>query len=411
MRTLMRAVALGMATVALAPALADTKAGVEAWNRGDYRGAVEQWRKAAIAGDPDAQFNMGQAYKLGRGVPVDMAMAESWYRKAAMQGHAQAEDNYGFALFDQKKFGEALPWLEKSVARGEPRAQLVLGTMLFNGDGVERDWVRAYALMVRSSAAGLPQGSQTLAEMDKYIPEDQRQKGIVLAHQYEARVARNDYQPEVAGGASGGPAPAPGPAVRPTDLPPSNYAPGFTARPAVGAPYAAPSDAPPEPKPARVKKPKPGKTPPPQIAYGGDAPPAPGASGGYPANGPAYGPGTGYAPPPAATDAPPPEPRPLRPAPQPVRPTPRPVATAPVAEAAGGGWRLQFGAFRDEGNARNLWATLKGKVSGLGGMQPYLRRTGGITKLQAGPVSSQAEAAGLCVAVKRAGSECVPVRP
>jgi cell division septation protein DedD len=82
-----------------------------------------------------------------------------------------------------------------------------------------------------------------------------------------------------------------------------------------------------------------------------------------------------------------------------------------VAVASGGGWRVQFGAFRDEGNAKALWSRLKGQVGGLAGMQPYLRRVGPITKLQAGPVRSQADAARLCGAVKRAGSECVPVAP
>src|SRR6184192_3651167 len=126
MRTLIGAVALSLTAVAVTmPALADTKTGVDAWNRGDYAGAVTEWRKAAVAGDPDAQFNLGQAYKLGRGVPVDMAMAESWYRRAAQQGHVQASDNYGLALFQDGKQGEAVPWLEKSAARGEPRAQLV----------------------------------------------------------------------------------------------------------------------------------------------------------------------------------------------------------------------------------------------------------------------------------------------
>src|SRR3569623_2461523 len=97
-----------------------------------------------------------------------------------------------------------------------PRAQLVLGTMLFNGDAVQRDWVRAYALLVRSSAAGLPQGSQTLAEMDKYLPTAQRQQGLALARQYAAQVGRPNY-PEVAGG---GPAPT-GPAITTEDVPPT----------------------------------------------------------------------------------------------------------------------------------------------------------------------------------------------
>ena len=75
------------ASMLAAPAHADVKDGVDAWQRGDYQGAVAEWRPAALAGDADAQFNMGQAYKLGKGVPQDLKRAEAWYRKAAGQGH------------------------------------------------------------------------------------------------------------------------------------------------------------------------------------------------------------------------------------------------------------------------------------------------------------------------------------
>lgn len=176
--------------VGATPALADVKAGVDAWGRGDYAQAVAEWRTAAVAGDADAQFDLGQAYKLGRGVDVDLGTAEQWYAKAAAQGHPQAEDNYGLTLFQNGKRDEAVRWLEKSVARGEPRAELVLGVMLFNGDVVTKDWVRAYALMVRSSAAGLPEGSKTLAQMDNFVPSDVRQQGMTLAQQYQAKNGR-----------------------------------------------------------------------------------------------------------------------------------------------------------------------------------------------------------------------------
>src|SRR3546814_1254046 len=69
-----------------APAHADVKAGVDAWQAGDYQKAVAEWRPLAVAGDADAEFNLGQAYKLGRGVPADLVQAESWYRRAAKQG-------------------------------------------------------------------------------------------------------------------------------------------------------------------------------------------------------------------------------------------------------------------------------------------------------------------------------------
>jgi hypothetical protein len=169
---------------------------------------------------------MGQAYRLGRGVPVDLPIAEGWFRKAALQGHLEAITNLGLTLFDEGKRGEAVPWLEKSVARGEPRAQMVLGTMLFNGDGVAKDWPRAYALLVRSTASGLPRAAQVQAQMDEYIPLEQRQQGLVLARQYEAAAQRAELPPEIAGvGSSGG--------MRGTELPPSSYDPNAGPQPTI----------------------------------------------------------------------------------------------------------------------------------------------------------------------------------
>ncbi|WP_260598644.1 SPOR domain-containing protein [Sphingomonas endolithica] len=194
-----RAIGLAAVLAMAGPALADVKKGIDLWNGGEYRKAVDEWRPAATAGDPQAQFNLGQAYKLGRGVPVDMAMAESWYRKAALQGLPQGEANYGLALFDRGARLEALPWLEKAVARGEPRAQLVLGTMLFNGDSVAKDWRRAYALMLRAQAASVPSAAKVLAQMDQYIPEATRQQGMVLAREYEAQYRKPELPPELSG--------------------------------------------------------------------------------------------------------------------------------------------------------------------------------------------------------------------
>lgn len=177
---------------AAAPALADVKAGVDAWSRGEYAAAVKEWRPLAINGDADAQFNMGQAYKLGRGVPVDFKLAEGWYRRAADQGHLQAEDNLGLILFQNGDRPKAMPYIERSASRGEPRAQYVLATALFNGDLAKKDWVRAYALMTRASASGLNQASASLAQMDRYIPLDQRQKGLAMARDLEATEQKID---------------------------------------------------------------------------------------------------------------------------------------------------------------------------------------------------------------------------
>ena len=82
--------ALVLTGMAAAPAMAEVKAGVDAWTAGDFATAVREWAGPAAEGDPDAQFNMGQAYRLGRGVETDVAQAEALYARAAAQGQQPA---------------------------------------------------------------------------------------------------------------------------------------------------------------------------------------------------------------------------------------------------------------------------------------------------------------------------------
>ncbi|WP_416464952.1 SPOR domain-containing protein [Sphingomonas sp. VDB2] len=245
------------------PALADVKAGVDAWQQGDYAKAIAEWRPLAQSGDPDAQFNLGQAYKLGRGVQPDLNAAIDWYRKATVQGHLRAEDNLGLLMFQQGDRTGAMPYLQRASMRGEPRAQYIVGTALFNGDTLGKDWVRAYALMTRASASGLPQAATSLEQMDKYIPEDQRKQGLALA----ASLDKGDKSVMLAQAAP--PPPRSGPsAVRTTQLPPST--------PSQPAPKPAP--APPRPAPqVVVAKPKPAPEPARPAAMAA----APAASGGW----------------------------------------------------------------------------------------------------------------------------------
>lgn len=326
------------------PALADVKAGVDAWGRGQYQQAIGEWRGPAASGNADAQFNLAQAYKLGRGVPKDLREAEKWYKKAADQGHIQSNDNYGLLLFQNNRRTEALPYLQKSADRGEPRSQYVLGTGHFNGDFVKKDWVKAYALMTRASAQGLSQATSNMAQMDKYIPIDQRRSAIALAGQMEQNEKR------VRTAQVGGLRPAqPTGTIQTAQLPPSS-----AARPAVTFPA-------PRPIPSSVR------------------------------------PGASY-----TTPAPAPIARPVAATPPPIR-----TASAPVRTTMGGKWRVQLGAFSDINKAKNLWSTLENRVSGLNSLQPYLVKAGNITRLQAGSFASRAQAESMCGNVKASGNACI----
>ena len=173
--------------LAAAPASADVKAGVDAWTRGEFAAAVAEWQGPAAQGDADAQFNLGQAYKLGRGVKQDLAKAEELFAKAAEQNHIQASDNYGLLLFQRGERARALAFISAAADRGDPRAQYLLGIAHFNGDIVPKDWVRAYALVSLAQQSGLPQASGALSQMDQYIPLAQRQQSVPVAQELAAQ--------------------------------------------------------------------------------------------------------------------------------------------------------------------------------------------------------------------------------
>ena len=210
------------ALIALAPAAAtaDVKVGVDAWAAGNFGAAIRAWRPLAEKGDADAQFNMGQAYKLGRGVPADTKIAQSWFQKAAAQGHEQAQSSLGLLMFHEGNRAGAMPWIKKAAERGDPRAQYIYGTALFNGDLVGKDWPRAYALMTQAAAKGLPVAADTLSKMDQFIPLAERQKGIALARRTGGTAtAAAAKPPRVAGGAAPAAAKAAAPAAKPADKP------------------------------------------------------------------------------------------------------------------------------------------------------------------------------------------------
>ena len=359
--------ALLLAAICGAPALADVKAGVDAWSRGNYAAAVNEWEGPATAGDPDAMFNLAQAYRLGRGVPQDVARAEELYRKAAAAGHLQASDTFGLLLFQDGRREQALPYVEDAARRGDPRAQYLLGVAHFNGDIVSRDWVRAYALVSLANAQGLPQAAAAVREMDGHIPLDQRQKAAALAMelQRDADAARGR---ELAAAELGAEVAEASPPPQETPRVPRPI-PSTAVSPSVAAARAAVEEA--------------------LQATGTESPADAGATFAR----------SSQATPRAIASAAPSRPQ--------TPPVSQPPAAAPSAES--GPWRVQLGAFSVRGNADRLWSRLRER-SEIAGKQRLMVAAGGVTKLQAGGYASRATADAACRSLKAAGQDCLVTR-
>ena len=156
-------------------------AGIEAWEKSDYPGAVAIWRPLAEKGDADAAFNLGQAYRLGRGVPQDTVAAQDWLERAAHKGQVDAQATLGFMLFQSGNQAGGLRWLRMAATNGEPKAMLVYGSALFNGEGVPRDPLLGYLFVTKAAETGLEQARMTLQRMDEILPAEDREKALQLS--------------------------------------------------------------------------------------------------------------------------------------------------------------------------------------------------------------------------------------
>ena len=97
---------------------------------------------------PKAENNMGRAYKFGlHGVPQNFQKSVYWFRKAARQGNASAEDNLGFA-YDSgmgvpKNYQKAVYWWRKAARQGKADADNFLADAYKYGQGVPKNHQRS----------------------------------------------------------------------------------------------------------------------------------------------------------------------------------------------------------------------------------------------------------------------------
>lgn len=109
------------------------RAAVQAYEAGDNESAWFLFWSLAQAGDDKAQFNLAQMYRLGRGIPTDLALARRWYEAAANQNHATAA--------------------------------YLLGVMYENGHGVPKDVNRARNYYQRSANLNFGPAKQALEQL------------------------------------------------------------------------------------------------------------------------------------------------------------------------------------------------------------------------------------------------------
>jgi TPR repeat protein len=125
---------------------------------------------AAASGDVTAEFQLGTLDYVGLGVVQDYIGAANLLKQAAIAGNAEAQCELGF-LYQTGSFAQgppppdpkdALPWYEKSAAQGNPYGEFALAEMLNNGQGVAKDPAKAATLFAQARAQGVAPDPSTI---------------------------------------------------------------------------------------------------------------------------------------------------------------------------------------------------------------------------------------------------------
>jgi TPR repeat protein len=124
--------ALIVPTLIVSAALAGTaeedfRAGLSAYNTGDFARALRLWRPLADRDDARSQAGIGFMYHRGLGVKADDVQAAFWLRKAAEQGQAEGQFMLGhlyyYGLGVPQSYPAAYAWCELAQDNGNAEAQ------------------------------------------------------------------------------------------------------------------------------------------------------------------------------------------------------------------------------------------------------------------------------------------------
>jgi|ERR1019366_6778976 TPR repeat protein len=127
---------------------------------------VDEVSAIAKSGDACMQYIRGRIYAYDGVVtnvdldliPRDFGLAAKWWRLAAEQGHRDAQvdlaDLYRMGRGVRQDYVEAVKWYTKAAEQGIPCAQLSLGRMYRESQGVPKNYVQAHMWMNLAAAGG-----------------------------------------------------------------------------------------------------------------------------------------------------------------------------------------------------------------------------------------------------------------
>ena len=109
---------------------------------------------------------------------ADIVSAMNYYRKAANNGYAPAQNRLAYLLDKSEENEEAFAWYQKAAAQNDAEAQFNLARLHAAGEGVKQDHEQAYLLFTKSAE-------------QRYAPAI---RVLALAHEQGQLGQRIDYE-------------------------------------------------------------------------------------------------------------------------------------------------------------------------------------------------------------------------
>ena len=141
------------------------------------------YRKAAEQGHAEAQYKLSLMYIRGEGVLRDDQESMRWLRRAAEGGHAEAQYDLGnkyqtrgqFETLHEELDREAVKWFRLAAEQGHAGAQESLGYMYAEGSDVLKNEKEAVSWYLKAADQGSSYAQSKLAHMyafGKGVPQD-----------------------------------------------------------------------------------------------------------------------------------------------------------------------------------------------------------------------------------------------
>ena len=136
---------------------------------GDYANAYTLANQMATNGYMPAHGFLAGLYENGTGVKRNMVIAVEQYKLAAMSGDPAAQIHLASLYLNgngiEKNEKLAVHWYEKSAAQNDPNAQYELGRLYQNGTLKTEDTTKARALLLSASEQGILEANAVLADI------------------------------------------------------------------------------------------------------------------------------------------------------------------------------------------------------------------------------------------------------